>query len=57
MGTVVRMHNTLQREYGQQDWRLSLRAGPDCIGILGQCLLITSRSDLLGLRIEGPGLR
>ncbi|KAJ0131304.1 putative Fumarylacetoacetate hydrolase domain-containing protein 2 like protein [Fusarium oxysporum f. sp. albedinis] len=57
MGAVVRMHNTLQREYGQQDWRLSLRAGPDCIGILGQCLLITSRSDLLGLKLTGPGLR
>jgi hypothetical protein len=56
MEAVVRMQDTLQREYGWQDWRLNLRAGPECIGILGQCLLITSRSDLMGIKLCGSGL-
>ncbi|EED11877.1 hypothetical protein TSTA_110570 [Talaromyces stipitatus ATCC 10500] len=56
MEAVVRMHHTLQRDFGWQDWRLNLRAGPECIGILGQCLLITSRSDLIGIKLSGPGL-
>jgi hypothetical protein len=57
MSEVIRMHNTLQRDYGRQDWSLSFRAGPECICILGKCLLITSRSDIMGVQLQGPGLK
>ncbi len=47
----------LHREYGNLDWTQSLCAAPDCIGILGQCLLISFRPDLLGVKLEADGLR
>lgn len=57
MGEVVRMHNTLQRDYGRQDWSLSFRAGPECICIFAKCYLITSRPDIMGVSLQGPGLK
>ncbi|KKP06895.1 hypothetical protein THAR02_00976 [Trichoderma harzianum] len=47
----------LRREYGNIDWTHSLCAAPDCIGILGQCLLISFRPDLLSVKLEVDGLR
>ncbi|KAM6479464.1 hypothetical protein HDV62DRAFT_368673 [Trichoderma sp. SZMC 28011] len=47
----------LHREYGNLDWTQSFCAAPDCIGILGQCLLISFRPDLLSVKLEANGLR
>jgi len=53
---ILRMESTLQKDYGDQDWAKSFRAGPDCIGILGECILITSGSKVMGIELNGPGL-
>jgi len=55
--SIRKQHEELERECGQQDWRLSFRARPKCVGILGECLLITSRSDMIGIKLTGDGLR
>jgi hypothetical protein len=53
---ILRMESTLQRDYGDQDWSKIFRAGPDCIGILGECILITSGPKVMGIELKGPGL-
>lgn len=39
-----------------QDWSQSLRAGPECLAILGECILLTTRPSVTGIELEGPGL-
>jgi hypothetical protein len=50
---ILRMETTLQREYGDQDWSMVLRAGPDSIGILGECILLTSGPNVMGIELIG----
>jgi hypothetical protein len=50
------MEATLRRDYGNQDWSMVFRAGPDSIGILGECILLTSGSNAMGIELKGPGL-
>ncbi|GAB1217319.1 hypothetical protein ATERTT37_006557 [Aspergillus terreus] len=39
-----------------RDWSQSLRAGPECLAILGECILLTTRPSVTGIELEGPGL-
>ena len=52
----IRMKTELERQYGKEDWSMTFRAGPDAIGILAECILITSRPKVMGIEIKGPGL-
>lgn len=52
----VRMERELQRQYGKGDWGMTFRAGPDAIGILAECILITSRPNVTRIKVGGPGL-
>lgn len=50
------METELQSEYGDEDWSTTFRAGPDSIGILAECIVITSRPKVIGIELKGPGL-
>ncbi|KAL4910294.1 hypothetical protein BDW74DRAFT_144781 [Aspergillus multicolor] len=54
---ILSMEAELQDEYGNKDWTMSFRAGPDSIGILAECILITSRPKVIGIELKGPGLK
>lgn len=54
---ISRMEKSLQRDYKHQDWATAFRAGPDCIGILGECILQTSIPEVMGIKLEGDGLQ
>lgn len=56
MDKIQGLHQTLQREYGHQDWSSNLRAGPECLCIIGENLLVTSRPSTIGMKLSGPGL-
>jgi hypothetical protein len=47
----------LQREYGDRDWSMTFRAGPDSIGILYECILLTSRPEAMSIELASPGLK
>lgn len=53
---ILRMETELQDEYGHEDWSKTFRAGPDSIGILAECILITSSRMVIGIELTGPGL-
>lgn len=54
---VTRMEKELEKQYGKEDWSMTFRAGPDSIGILAECILITSKPKVMGIEIGGPGLK
>ncbi|KAJ5455540.1 uncharacterized protein N7458_003804 [Penicillium daleae] len=54
--SILRMETELQMQYGNEDWSTTFRAGPDSIGILAECILITSRPMVIGIELTGPGL-
>ena len=54
--SILRMETELQKQYGNEDWSTTFRAGPDSIGILAECILITSRPMVIGIELKGPGL-
>ncbi|GFF44571.1 hypothetical protein IFM58399_07325 [Aspergillus lentulus] len=56
MDPTSRMQNSLSQEYNRQDWHLSLRAGPEALGVLGQCQLFSTRPELMSISLSGPGL-
>ncbi|KAL3473103.1 hypothetical protein BJX99DRAFT_261649 [Aspergillus californicus] len=51
------MKTELEGQYGKKDWNITFRAGPDAIGILAECILITSRPNVIGLEVTGDGLK
>ncbi|KAL3468133.1 hypothetical protein BJX64DRAFT_283016 [Aspergillus heterothallicus] len=51
----MRMEKELEKHYGKEDWSMTFRAGPDSIGILAECILITARPRVRGIEI--PGLK
>ncbi|KAJ5683125.1 hypothetical protein N7462_006290 [Penicillium macrosclerotiorum] len=54
--SILRLETELQKQYGNEDWSTTFRAGPDSIGILAECILITSRPMVIGIELKGPGL-
>ncbi|KAE8384245.1 hypothetical protein BDV23DRAFT_177207 [Aspergillus alliaceus] len=53
---ISRLRSDLERNYGKENWAMAFRAGPDAIGILAECMLITSRPKVMGMEVKGPGL-
>ncbi|KOC18838.1 hypothetical protein AFLA70_196g001771 [Aspergillus flavus AF70] len=53
---ITRLRGDLERNYGKESWAMAFRAGPDSIGILAECILITSRRKVVGMEVKGPGL-
>jgi hypothetical protein len=48
---ILQMETALWHDYGDQDWNMILRAGPDCI-----CIFFASVSKALGIDLRGIGL-
>jgi hypothetical protein len=46
----------LQNHFGSAEWHLNLRAGPECILILAECLLLVSKPEAMALDLTGLGL-
>ncbi|KAL4736541.1 hypothetical protein BDV11DRAFT_207544 [Aspergillus similis] len=53
---TLRMETALQREYENEDWSTTFRAGPDSVGILAECIVITSRPKVSGIELKDCGL-
>ncbi|KAL4982537.1 hypothetical protein BDW68DRAFT_182448 [Aspergillus falconensis] len=54
---ILRMETELQEQYGNEDWSMTFRAGPDSIGILAECIVLTSRPGIMGIELRGVGLK
>jgi hypothetical protein len=57
MDSISRMQKSLKQDYNRQDWHLSLRAGPEALGVLGECQLVSTRSEMMSISLSGPGLK
>ena len=53
---VARLEKSFQEEDYNRDWSRDIRAAPECVWILAECLLITSKSDGLAIELKGQGL-
>ncbi|KEF60920.1 uncharacterized protein A1O9_02484 [Exophiala aquamarina CBS 119918] len=53
----LQAHSDFQKQLGAREWHLNLRAGPDCILILAEALLVVSRREAMALDLSGPGLK
>jgi hypothetical protein len=53
---VVQVRKDLQNQFGSQQWRLNLKAGPDCVLILAECSLLISKPEVMALDLSDPRL-
>jgi hypothetical protein len=50
----VQVRKDLQNQFGSRGWRLNLRAGPECVLILAECLLLISKPEAMALDLSDP---
>ncbi|KAL3432697.1 hypothetical protein BDV09DRAFT_205769 [Aspergillus tetrazonus] len=53
---IMHIESELQREYETADWSTTFRAGPDSVGLLADCIVITSRPRVSSIELKGCGL-
>ncbi|PVH69944.1 hypothetical protein DL98DRAFT_661415 [Cadophora sp. DSE1049] len=53
---VIQVGKELQAQVRSQQWGLNVRAGPECVLILAECQLLSSKSQAMALDLSGSGL-
>ncbi|KEF56495.1 uncharacterized protein A1O9_08076 [Exophiala aquamarina CBS 119918] len=53
----LQAHSDLQKQFGAREWKLNLKAAPNCILILAEALLVVSKRETMALDLSGPGVK
>jgi len=40
-----------------RQWSLNIQAGPECVAVMAEVLVIVSRKEVMGIVLSGEGLR
>jgi hypothetical protein len=53
---VFQVRNDLHNQFGSREWHLNLKAGPECVLALAECLILVSKPEVIALELKDPRL-
>lgn len=49
---VVQVRNDLHNQFGSREWHLNLKAEPECVLALAECLILVSKPEVIALELK-----